>query len=424
LLRVGSLGARAGLSRVVGRLGKGDAEAQVARVAAEAFGTMRGLALKLGQMASYVDGVVPEEHRETYERAMRSLRDAAPTMGAEDARRVIREDLGRPPEELFAEWSPEPFASASIGQVHLARTQGGDKVAVKVQYPEVARAVASDLSNVALFGALLGPLGDKFGIGEQLGEARARFLEELDYLHEGRAQQAAAAHFVGDRCIRIPRVYPELSSARVLTSELASGLSFDEARGLCQGRRRDWAETLWRFVFGSLLERGRFNADPHPGNYLFADEGRVWFLDFGCTRTLSARRVELVRACHRAAYAQDEPRFFAAAHQMLEVPVAGEQGKAIRGYLRLCFEPLFAPGPYRITHAYARRMIDDLRTQAWSMARLPRREASPLPPELLFLNRLQLGFYSVLARFDVEVDYREIHRELLARVDAASQDRG
>jgi predicted unusual protein kinase regulating ubiquinone biosynthesis (AarF/ABC1/UbiB family) len=410
---MGTLGARAGLLRTAGRLAGAGGEARLARKAAEALGTMRGLALKLGQMASYVDGLVPEEHREVYERAMRSLRDAAPTMSAHDVRLVIREDLGRPPEELFAEWSPEPFASASIGQVHRAVTKAGEAVAVKVQYPEVARAVASDLSNAALFGALLGPFGRRFGLDEQMDEARARFLEELDYLHEAEAQRAARADFAGDPRIHVPRVVSELSSRRVLTSELAPGLSFDEARGCCQGRRRAWAETLWRFVFGSLLGKGHFNADPHPGNYLFAEDGQVWFLDFGCTRTLSAKRVELVRACHRAVLAQDERAFFAASHALLEVPATGELGRLVRRYMKLCFEPIWEPGPYRITHAYARRLIDDLRTQAWALARMPRNQASPLPSELLFLNRLQIGFYSVLARLEVDVDYREVHRELL-----------
>src|SRR5262245_39703761 len=184
LARCAALGTRAGAGKFASRLGSTGARGGIARAAADALGTMRGLALKLGQMASYVDGVVPDEHRETYEKAMKSLRDAAPAMSPEAAARVVEAELGAPPDRLFAEWTEAPFASASIGQVHRARLQDGRAVAVKVQYEGVDRAVTSDLSNASMMTSLLGPLATKFAMKEQVQEMRDRFLEELDYRHE------------------------------------------------------------------------------------------------------------------------------------------------------------------------------------------------------------------------------------------------
>jgi predicted unusual protein kinase regulating ubiquinone biosynthesis (AarF/ABC1/UbiB family) len=413
--RLASLGARAGLERVAGALGKADAHQDLAAAATEALGTMRGLALKVGQMASYVDGLVPEEHREAYEQAMRALRDSAPTMSPEAAARVITAELGASPERLFAEWSPVPFAAASIGQVHRARLTDGREVAVKVQYEGVAKAVAADLANGALFTSLLGPFGAKFGLKEQLGEVRARFTEELDYLHEAEAQRAFAEHFAGDPRVRIPWVIDDRSSRRVITTELVTGRSFEAACRAGEDERRAWAETLWRFVFGAMLGRGYFNADPHPGNYIFGEGGQVWFLDFGCTRTFDQADAALIRQAHSAVSRGDEAGFYRFFFRLLDLPEEGAQSERGREYMRLCFLPLFASGPFKITRAYSTQLMEEMRENAKIMAMGSRRDYRPLPPQFLFLNRLQLGFYSVLARLDVAADYRAVEAELLAR---------
>lgn len=424
LARFAALGTRAGAGKIAAAFGSGDAEQRVAHVAAEALGTMRGLALKVGQMASYVDGFVPEEHKDTYENAMRRLRDAAPTMSPEAAARVVTEELGGPPESLFASFSREPFASASIGQVHRAALKGGREVAVKVQYEGVARAVEADLSNASTMGTLLGPLGSKLGVKEQMAEMRARFMEELDYAHEASRQRAFGAIFEGHGRVRVPAVIADLSASRVLTTELAAGISLEEACARGEEERAAWAETLWTFVFESLLGHGLFNADPHPGNYLFIDgaaagEGRggVWFLDFGCTRALRPEKKEAVRAVHRAAVLlRDATALEDAALDMMDMPSGGEQGRLSREYIRDCFAPLLAGGPYRITRDYAGGLYKDMKKNAVLLLKGSRKEWQALPAEWLFFNRLQLGFYSVLARLDVAVDYQAIERRILAPI--------
>ncbi|NUQ75648.1 MAG: AarF/ABC1/UbiB kinase family protein [Polyangiaceae bacterium] len=425
LARLAALGTRAGASRIASALGSESSEASLANVAAEALGTMRGLALKMGQMASYVDGFVPEEHRDIYEKAMRTLRDAAPTMTPEEAAKVVASELGGPPEELFAAFSREPFASASIGQVHRAELHDGRNVAVKVQYEGVARAVAADLSNMSMITALAGPVGDKFAAKDQLGEMRARFLEELDYRHEAARQRTFAERFAGHERVRIPEVVEERSSRRVLTTMLAEGIRFDEACARSEAERVAWAETLWMFVMEGVLRHGLFNADPHPGNYLFIDSpeatGEVWFLDFGCTRTLRPEKVELVREAHRASVLrQDAGALGELFSEMLDMPAEGEGARIGREYLKLCYAPILTTGKFHITKEYTTKLFHDLREGAKAALRGSRDEFTPLPSEWLFFNRLQLGFYSVLARLDVPVDYGAVERKILESIDLES----
>ena len=406
--RMAALGTRATRGKLASALGDKNAEAKLAAAAADALGTMRGLALKVGQMASYVDGMVPPDHRDTYENAMRKLRAAAPTMTADAAERVVTEELGAPPGEIFAQWSAEPFAAASIGQVHRAQTHEGQNVAVKVQFEGVDRAIDADLGNASMFTALLGPIGTKFGIKEQMAEVRARFLEELDYEHEAARQKQFANAFTGHATVRIPAVVAPLSARRVLTSTFAPGAPFSVAAEAEPDARRAWAETLWQFVFESLLHHGIFNADPHPGNYLFEQHGVTWFLDFGCTRALPKRHLQLVHKMHRSAVAGRMQGLHEVVDEMFQLPASSAARPLAHAYIERCFEPIWTEGGFHITREFAASLMEGMRENATAMLKGSRKGWRAMPPEWVFFNRLQLGFYSVLARLDVKVDYHAI----------------
>jgi predicted unusual protein kinase regulating ubiquinone biosynthesis (AarF/ABC1/UbiB family) len=257
-------------------------------------------------------------------------------------------------------------------------------------------------------------------------------MEELDYRHEAARQEAFAQMFEGHERVRIPRVVKEMSATRVLTTDLAEGLRFEEACARGERDRMAWAETLTMFVFGGLLGHGLFNADPHPGNYIFiagedgggeseGTAGAAWFLDFGCTRALSPENLRRVRNAHRLAVIDHDGDALAEAFaEMLDIPKGGEHARLGREYIKLCFEPLLARGPYRITREYTTRLYTDMRDNAKLMLRGSRKNFAPLPAEWLFFNRLQLGFYSVLARLDVAVDYNAVDRGILEAIDARS----
>jgi len=409
--RLVGLSARTSASLLLSRDGGAAAEA-----AAEVLGNLRGLAAKLGQMASYVDGMVPEAHRAAYETALKKLRSAAPSSSSDAIRAVIESELGAPIDRLFAEWEAEPFASASIGQVHRARLADGALVAVKVQHPGIERAVESDLDNASVLqniAELVVPRGAN--LKAVFEEIRARFREELDYGLEAERQTAFRELHAGNAKIRIPRVVSERSARRVLTTELMTGFSLDEAALRPEEERRAHAHTLWEFVFKGTLLFGLFNADPHPGNYLFQDDGTVVFLDFGCVQPIDPEKQLRARAMHSAAISGDEPAFRERARLLLGTR-GGSYEQAALAYVRRCFEPLFG-SPYRIDSAYVTEIVlavRELKREIFAKDK----SFVPLGRGMAFMNRLQFGFYSVLARLDVEADYASVERRFLEAAGA------
>ena len=248
-----------------------------------------------------------------------------------------------------------------------------------------------------------------------LNEIKARFREELDYRLEARRQSEFAQIFRGDPQIFVPAVIAERSSSRVLTSEFVTGFSLDEAATRSEAERRAYARGLWRFVFKGNLVGGMFNADPHPGNYIFQADGRIAFLDFGCVQPIHGGRMGPARRLHRAAVDKDEQTFAQQVRVIMETRGGLYEDLAI-AYSRRCFEPLFA-SPYRITREFVRNLVSEIGDMKQVMFKKGGNFV-PLPEGMVFMNRLQFGFYSVLARLDVEVDYADVEREFMAGVAA------
>jgi predicted unusual protein kinase regulating ubiquinone biosynthesis (AarF/ABC1/UbiB family) len=406
LARLANLGARTGAS-VLLRRSSDDA----AQRAAEVLGTLRGLAAKVGQMAGYVDGLIPEEHRDAYQRSMKGLLSAAPTSSPEAVRRKVEEELGAPLLTLFAEWDEAPVASASIGQVHRALLHDGREVAVKVQHPGVIEAVESDLKNAGLVESALAMMGTrKLDSKRVLEEVRTRFREELDYSLEASRQAAFARIHEGDPTIVIPEVVAERSSRGVLTTAFVRGAGLEEAGAAPLSAREAWCRTLWRFAYKGTVVGGMFNADPHPGNYFFLPEGRVAFLDFGCVQPVPKGRQGLARRMHVAAVTRDEATFAAASKEMLDTR-GGAYEERVASYVRRAFEPQFS-SPFRITRDYVVSLVHQMK-QAGMDTYKKDDGFVPFPEGMLFMNRLQFGFYSVLARLDAEVDYAAVERAFL-----------
>src|SRR5207248_6504923 len=219
---------------------RNDLALETAEDVASTLGAMKGVLMKIGQMASYVDdGLSPAARR-----ALSRLQDSVPPMSAQLAAGVVESELGLPPERAFARWDPEPIAAASIGQVHRAITHDGRAVAVKVQYPGIARSITSDLRNVGLLRRIVGaafPGLDTRSLVEELGD---RLREEVDYIREAESQELFAGYYDGHPYIRVPHVLRELSTSRVLTSELVYGAEFDELAGWDQHEKDLAAETI------------------------------------------------------------------------------------------------------------------------------------------------------------------------------------
>jgi predicted unusual protein kinase regulating ubiquinone biosynthesis (AarF/ABC1/UbiB family) len=398
LLQTARAGATAGASSVFG----GRSDVLLAR-SADHLANLRGLGAKAGQMAGYIEGLVPESRNAVFRAAMGRLQEGTTASPPRAVRDLVEAELGRSIEQAFSEWEDSPFASASIGQVHRARLHDGKPVAVKVQHPGIEQAIEQDLKNAASAERLFAGLLPGSGMVDRLFDAvLARFREELDYQHEARNLAEFTELHRGDHGIQLPRCIADHSTRRVLTTQYFRGETLERAVRHASGFRQHYAETLWRFVTRSILHGGAFNADPHPGNYLFNKDGKVVFLDFGCVERLGEARREVAGALRLAAVQRDEAAFRVAVTEWFQAR-GGPHEAAVQRFMRLCFEPIFA-SPYRVTSAYAASVVQGVRELKSVL--LSRTAATvTFPVETVLLNRLQFGLYSVLARLDVEVDY-------------------
>src|SRR3954463_7924021 len=260
----------------------------------DALGQLKGAAMKIGQLASFIDtDFLPPEYRELYQDKLSQLRSEAPSMPWKQVREVLEEEWDEPVEELFEDFEEEAAAAASIGQVHRATLPDGRRVAVKIQYPGVAKALRADMQNAGMIMRMAKALAPGLDAKAAAAELKERVLEELDYEYEAQNQRTFARAYRGHPFIYVPDVITRLSRTRVLVSEWVDGVGFEDVRALPQEERDRFGEIVFRFCFGSIYHLQHFNADAHPGNYLLLGDGRVAFLDFGMTKQLDKEQIEL-----------------------------------------------------------------------------------------------------------------------------------
>ncbi len=277
-----------------------------------ALGTMKGAAMKMGQVLSFLDvGLVPEEHRDEFQRKLGELRDAAPKVRFSDMRKVIESELEAPLEAIFASFDEQPVAAASIGQVYRARLHDGREVAVKVQYPGVAQAVRADMQNLGMILRLMKQIAPGLDAKATAEEVRARIGDELDYELEAQNQRSLSRIFRGHPFIVVPGVLTELSREKVIVTEFVRGAGFDSIKERDQATRDRVGEIVFRFFFGCMYRHHQFSGDPHPGNFMLMDDGKVAFLDFGLFKVMPKELIELELACQRAGHEGDAERLHA-----------------------------------------------------------------------------------------------------------------
>ncbi len=382
-----------------------DLALRTAQDVADTLGTMKGVLMKIGQLASYVDdGIAPPARR-----ILGRLQDSVPPMSPELSAGVIEAEFGAAPERIFKEWDPLPIAAASIGQVHRAITADGQAVAVKVQYPGIAETIAADLGTVGLIRSLLKMAVPSQDVTALIEELRERISEELDYVREAENQRQFAAYFDGHPTASVPKIVDELSTARVITSELAAGARFGEMLGWPQEERDLAAETIYRFTFRSLYELNAFNGDPHPGNYLFEPGGRVTFLDFGLVKHFTPRELDPLIRMIEALCLHDDPEGFRRAMEEADflepgAPIATED---VVAHMSLFYDSIREHGPRTMTSEYssavARRYVD-FKNPLAAYAKIPR--------PYVIVQRINLGLFAILGQMRATANWRGLSEEI------------
>jgi predicted unusual protein kinase regulating ubiquinone biosynthesis (AarF/ABC1/UbiB family) len=378
-----------------------------------ALGTMKGAAMKLGQVMSFLDvGLVPEEYREDFQAKLAALRDAAPKVSFKDMKKVIEADLGGKLSEFFSDFDEDAIAAASIGQVYRARTTEGRDVAVKVQYPGVNRAVRSDMQNLGMIMRLMQRMAPGLDTKGLATEIRERIGEELDYELEAGNQRRLARIYRGHPFVLIPDVLTDLSGERVMVSEFVVGRGFDEAKADPEVDRDRFAEIVFRFYYGCMYRHRQFSGDPHPGNCRLMDNGCVAFLDFGLFKTISPEVAEVELESQRMA---SEGRWEELVEMWGRTGFLNEPERMEPERLKAYIEDIawwyLADEDVELTPEVASSVLMELTDPRGSHFARMRHES--MPPDHLFGRRLEILTLAVLGQLRPTNNWHRIAREWL-----------
>jgi predicted unusual protein kinase regulating ubiquinone biosynthesis (AarF/ABC1/UbiB family) len=394
---------QAGRERIDEARRKADAE----RVT-QTMGQMKGAFMKLGQMMSFIEGGIPAE----YQAALKQLQQEAPPMDFALVRDTVERELGKPLERAFAHFEQKPLASASIGQVHRARLPSGEEVVVKVQYPGVADAIRADLANAELLQRSLKLIYPAHDPDAVIDELRGRIFEEFDYRNELVNQTEFADLYAGHPHFHIPRPFPSHSSGMVLTSEFVRGRRFDDVCNDAPEARGRYAEIIYRFVFGSIMRHRLFNGDPHPGNYLFGDDGRVVFLDFGCVKRfggqMSSTWAQLIASHFMADHEGFRRGAIALGFLKQDTAIDADQ---LYEYFQYFYEPFRFDREFGFSREYIAASFRQVFAPEGRFAGMQKRMT--MPGDFVFVNRIQWGVFSILGRLGAKRNFHRIHREYL-----------
>jgi predicted unusual protein kinase regulating ubiquinone biosynthesis (AarF/ABC1/UbiB family) len=416
LARMGtSVGARMGMARLrtIGRSHerKKEITQQAAMRSAsdvlEVMGHMKGAVMKIAQMASFAIDGLPDG----VQQQLAQLQTAAPPMAYELVSDVVTAELGSRPEKAFDAFEVEPMAAASIGQVHRARTHDGRDVAVKVQYPGVDEAIKADLQNADMLFQTVAAMYGGFDPRALLEEVVARMTDEFDYRREANNQRSFAGKYPNHPFVKIPEVVDETSTARVLTTELVHGRRFYDVLDDSQSQKNAYGEIISRFAQQSIRD-GLFSGDPHPGNYLFMNDGRICFLDFGLVKQLAPDEAQLLRAPGVAMLSGD---IAGLETTLIALGVIPDGVTIDRRRLADFFSIMLGPVRDDVTFRYTRKVVGD----AFRQIALPDspfrdiQEVLQFPAMLAIWQRYTFGTAAVLGHLEAEANWHRITREFL-----------
>jgi len=415
-LPVGHAGRSAlGLGR---RLGGKPAEivnAQVqARTAEQLFrvlGELKGGAMKLGQAMSVFEAALPEEMAAPYRGMLTRLQESAPPMPPKLVDSVMREELGPDWRSRFREWSEEPAAAASIGQVHRAVARDGRITAVKIQYPGAGAALRSDLRQLSRLARVFGSVAPGLEIKPLVAELADRVEEELDYLRESESQRAFATAFEGDAEFLVPHVLA--AAPRVIISEWVDGRPLADviARGTVGERNRAGLLYL-RFLLSGPGRAGLLHADPHPGNFRMTADGRLAVVDFGAVAHLPDGFPPAVGQLIRVALEQAD------AHAVLAglraegfiKPGIDVNAEDLMTYLNPFIEPMRREH-FHFTRSWLQSQFMRLKDPRGGDFALGLK--LNLPPSYLLIHRTWMGSTGVLCQLDCDVPARQAALDLV-----------
>ena len=405
---IGYLVQRAFLGETKSKIKLKSTHTRAARRMADEMQALRGPAMKLGQMLSLQTGVLPDEVLAE----LGTLQMEAPGMHPSLARVQVKGSLGRDPEEIFKHFTPEPFAAASLGQVHHAVSREGQRLAVKIQYPGIRRAIENDFT---LFRTVSKPAQASGHVPKSaIDEIEQQIIAETDYQREADNIEFFAARLAPLSFVRVPSVFREYSSDKVLTMSLMTGQHLEDllAQRPSQKLRNQLGAHLFELFYFQVLKIEALHADPHWGNYLFNDDAGISLVDFGCVKYLSPESVAYLRSVflypgstNSADFRRLLEKYYADMGEKLLPAACRAVIRFADNFYRIVYPPkpekqLFDFGDPSFLQDYLRESRNLFRTRG-------------VLTELIFMGRAEMGLYQTLHRLKARVPTSQIVKKYL-----------
>lgn len=378
----------------------------------ESLGELKGPLLKVAQLLATIPNVLPKE----YAAEMQKLQSQAPPMGWLFVRRRMIAELGADWESKFKSFEREAAAAASLGQVHRAVTLDGQKVACKLQYPDMVSAVEADLKQLGLIMGVFEKYDNSVSTGEIQKEITDRLYEELDYKLEAKHEALYGFMLQDEDNVHVPTVIPELSTSRLLTSTWLDGghiLDFIKEK---PARRNEIAHNLFRAWYVPLYYYGVIHGDPHLGNYQVQKDNSINLLDFGCVRVFPPRFVEGVITLYHALQKQDREMAVAAYESWGFKGLKKDAIDVLNMWAGFLYGPVLddAVRPIGVVEqggVYGREIASKVH------AELKKVGGIKVPREFVFMDRAALGLGSVFLHLKAEMNWHDLFNELIADFD-------
>lgn len=394
-----------------------------AEQAAKTLGELKGLALKVGQTLSYVDGILPAQATDAYQKALAKLQNMAPTVSFDEIKAELERGLGRSLDEAFVRFEREPIAAASIGQVHrgtIVLDGVEHDVAVKVQFPGIDKALGSDLKNLEVIRPVLAMMAPGADTGAGMDEVVTRLREELDYLHEASNQERFRALVEGYPDVVVPKVFRSHCAHNVLTTEFIRGRSIREvAQDGDQALRDRVGQAIFRFTLGNAFTKGVFNTDPHPGNYIVQPDGQVAFLDFGSVKWLPRELHGPWRELARHLVRGELDAWRVKGSRLLGMDHMDARAREINQEYQLYSAAVIAKDEEitidrELLRDAVQKGAQTVKKVIKELGVMPTKgKTMRMPPDFVMVARMQVGLFAVLAQLRCRANWNRILREML-----------
>lgn len=387
----------------------------------DALSSLKGSALKVAQMLSMDQGILPQAYTQRFAQAQYS----APPLSYPLVVKTFQQYFKKMPSEIFDEFSKQSVAAASIGQVHKAKI-GTKELAVKVQYPGVSTSIQSDLKMVKPVVSTMFNISQT-EMNHYLEEVEVRLIEETDYKLELKRGQSITEACKDIKGLRFPKYYPEFSAERILTMDWLEGLHLDQflATNPDQESRNRLGQILWDFYDFQIHQLKEVHADPHPGNFLFTDKGELGVIDFGCIKSLPEKFYQNYFQIMKPAISDNEEEFLDLLYQ-LQFLLPSDSEKEVSHFkgiyanlLQLLGRPFFEKRFNFASKGYFEEVY--ALSEIFQNDKLVRNaKAGRGPKDAIYLNRTYFGLYNILHLLQAEVDTHSAVNDLFLVENKAS----